>query len=897
MKTKNLKVKAYLLVALVLWALYAIFPSIIYFATDKNIRNDQKLMEKRLPSWLPKKHVKLGLDLQGGVRLVLGVNTADAIDQKLSSVIPGIKKWAKEQSLVFKFVYHIPGKQQLVLELDAKTPTQKLLRKFEKAYPEFVKIEEVGKKWVFSYSNEQLKRIKDSAIRQVEMVVRSRIDKWGVSEPSINRRADRSILVQLPGFKNPEKAKELLGRTALLTFKIVDDKFTGFQVLRQEDLPKGVLLDKKGSVIQLVSEKRQVLLDYVKDKIPKDRQVFFEREFIAGGKKTRFRTWIVENSAIFDGTSIKNAIARQGEEGWPEVVLQFTRVGERQFAEVTGKNRGKRMAILLDDEVQSAPVIQNKIRGDARITLNTGDSIEKAKKEAEDLALILRSGALSATITVMEEREVGASLGPELANQGIKGVLIGFLLVFIFMAIYYQVMGVIAGVAIFLNGIFLLALMAWFEFALTLPGIAGFILTLGMAVDANVLINERIRQELLSIRNLKRAIDSSFDKVLWTIIDANITTLIAAIVLLETNPSGPIRGFAITLVLGIIVSMFTSLGCTRLVFQLMLSNTKNEAKLRRLFIGQKLVKFRKSFDFLRYSRVAIAAAVMLSLSALAMVGFKGLNWGVDFTGGSEMLLSFQKEPSVKSIRSAAKKAGADNITVQKVGADEYQYLLRFDYRAKKPQKEQDAKTKIFFQKSFLSELKSYQPSILQNNYVGPQVGIELRNQGILSVFYAIMGVLIYIWFRFDMRFAPGAVVKMILDVFILLGFYVFFDRSFDLTSVAAFLTVIGYSVNDTIVVYDRIRENLLKNPRMKLADLVNFSLNETLGRTINTSFTTLVALVGVLIFGSGQIWDFAMAMTLGVIVATFSSNFIASFFILWTESWVTTKSSSAALSR
>ena len=377
-----------------------------------------------------------------------------------------------------------------------------------------------------------------------------------------------------------------------------------------------------------------------------------------------------------------------------------------------------------------------------------------------------------------------------------------------------------------------------------------------------------------------------------------MTTLIAAVVLLETNPSGPIRGFAITLILGLIVSLFTSLYCSHLLFDVALQWVKDN-RVKYWLGGEKVVLSKKyHMDFLRFGRGYTGAFIALSVVVLIAAGSRGLNFGVDFAGGTEVRLAFSQDVEADEIRRVAEKGNLDGLSLQALEGGKKQYLVRYDEKLDdtEAQNASASETFVAFKATLMNDLQKYKPEILQVDFVGPQVGKELRNRGILSVLYAILAVLLYIALRFDMRFAPGAIVKMFLDIFVMLGFYVFFWISFDLVGVAAFLTVVGYSVNDTIVIYDRIRENLVLHPRRSLRENINFSLNETLSRTINTSITTIVSLVGILIFGTGQIWNFAMAMGIGVLVATFSSTFIASSFVIWLEAWKSQKTLGMQLS-
>lgn len=883
---KSLKWRLFVVLALTLGALYASAPTFIYFSQPKEVRNDEEAFNKAVPDYLPESHVKLGLDIQGGVQLVLGVETEGAVDTRLGRIAVEATRWAEDNDISLESAYELKGEQTLVIKLEENSDEDKFLDEFKKEFLGLHLVQKEGTKLSFQYVDEQVDRIRQSALEQAERVIRTRIDKWGVSEPVINRRQNGSILVQLPGFRNPEKAKELLGRTAQLQFKIVDGAFEGFSSVK-EALPAGVEKTVANGQTAYTGEDREVITKYLEKYVPEDRRLLFEEAKLANGK-SRWTSVVVFAATEITGDDVMDASVGQGGgfDNLPQVALRFTGIGGKRFGDVTGKNVGKLMAIVLDDVVVSAPNIQTKITGgSASITLGGNRSYQEVYDEANQLALILKSGSVPATITVLEERQVGATLGPELADQGIKGILVGMLLVLFFMVVYYRKPGTLACIVLVLNALYLLAAMAGFGFALTLPGIAGFILTLGMAVDANVLINERVRQELRAGKNAKTAVSTGIDKVFWTIIDANVTTLIAAVVLLETNSSGPIRGFAVTLMIGLIISMFTSLYVTRTFFEGMLSRFSVDQDIRNWFGAKKEARV-SNINFLGLGKLVTGVAIAISLAVLGMGISKGLNWGVDFAGGTEVMVEFAQNVEANEIGDIGKAAGLKNMTIQALEGGKRQYLIRYESDSDTEEKAADS-TGIFanFKEGLLTKLSAKSPDILQVDFVGPQIGKELRSQGIASVVYAIIGVLLYIALRFDMRFGPGAVVKMVLDVFVVMGFYLFFWRTFDLTSVAAFLTVVGYSVNDTIVIYDRIRENMMSNGRRSLFDTINVSLNETLTRTLNTSITTVSALLGILVFCSGQLWTFAMAMAIGVIVATFSSTFIASSFLIWSENF------------
>ena len=544
---------------LTVWSAWLVTPTLTYFSLPKEERNKAGVLKTILPSWLPEKHIKLGLDLQGGVQLVLGVDTKVAIDNKLSRIGTELTRWANDgPKKQVKTAYVLKGEQTLRVELEPGIDAGDFKVEFAQEFTGLTEVNRDDRKLDFIYSESQLKSIRQAALSQAERVVRNRVDKWGVTEPAISRRVDGTILVQLPGFSDPAKARELLGRTAQLKFMLLNEESKAFDSLLG-DLPEGVTQARRGNfnAISFTSESKQQLLDLVKGKIPEGSEVLFEEELIAGGKKTRYTTHLLFSATEISGEDVLDAGVTYDSsslDNRPAVSLKFTGPGGKRFSDITGENVQKRMAIVLDNTVISDPVIQVRISsGNAQITLGTGGGYNQQIEEANQLSLVLKSGALPAPITIHEERQVGATLGPELANKGVRSVLLGLCLVLVFMLAYYRRPGMISCLALTLNALFLLSLMAGFGFALTLPGFAGFILTLGMAVDANVLINERIRQELREGKSAVKAVVNGFQKVFWTIIDANVTTLIAALVLLETNSAGPIKGFAVALILGLLV--------------------------------------------------------------------------------------------------------------------------------------------------------------------------------------------------------------------------------------------------------------------------------------------------------------------------------------------------------
>ena len=898
---QSIRSRSILVTLITLFALYLCVPTFYYFSLPADKRNDRELLKSKLPWGFSTTHISLGLDLQGGVQLVLGVQLDQAVANKLGRMGTELMAWATDNKTDVKTAF-VPrdATNRLRVEFGPGADIDQFNIDFRKKFGQLMPVKRTGLTVDYEFSADQIKLIKQSALEQAERVIRNRVDKWGVTEPIIQRRADGSILVSLPGFKDPERARELLGRTAQLKFKIVDDEFHGFDSLAGK-LPPNVMMRKAGNTGVLESESKQAIIDATKGLVPDDHELLFGEERISGGNKTKYMSYIVfaatevsgedvlDASAILDSSELVNQ---------PAVTLRFTDTGARRFEKVTGANVGKRMAIILDNVVESAPVIQTKIAGgNARITLGSGRSYSEMMQEANQLSLVLKSGALPATIEIMEQRQVGASLGPELAGQGVKGTLWGLVLVFGFMSLYYRRPGLIACAALVLNALYVFAAMAMFGFALTLPGIAGFVLGLGVAVDANVLINERIRQELHDNKPPLKALSTGFKRVFWTVFDSHVTTLLASFILLQTNTSGPIRGFAVTLIIGLIVSLFTSLYCSHMFFDIMLNRDQSKAMI---WLGGARAKrgHNYHFNFLRWDIWATALSALLVLMIVSTGFIKGFNWSVDFVGGMEVEIGFGKNIPISKLRSSFDQIGIKEVSIQALKGGEKEFLLRLGREATESVKDptapstaegavsvKDAESggaKVHaLQSIILKEFAEFDPKINRIDYVGPQIGSELRTNGFLSLLYAILGIMFYMALRFDFRFGSGAVLKLIPDVCMMLGFYLVFWRSFDLTSIAALLTGIGYSVNDVIVVFDRIRENVELHPTRTFKENINISLNETLSRTINTSVVTSLSLVGLLLFGVGSIWNFAAAMTVGILCATLTSNLVGSSYLLW----------------
>ena len=572
--------KAGFIVAVTLLAIWALVPSVTYFKLPAGERNEASVFENARPKWAPAKHLNLGLDLQGGIHLVMGVEVDKAVREKAVRRAEELSAELERKDIKGADVRGDPDTGIVTVTAPDVTKAKNLI---SDEYTDMYVRKVTGTTFELAMKDDAVKQLKDSAVDQAVKAIRNRVDKWGVSEPTIAKRGDSSILVQLPGYSNPEKAKELIGKTAQLEFKISDDEDQ--TVTQLKPLPAGVTLEveslsnesgARSTTSYLASKDRAELESFIKDKAPKDHLFAIGKieDRIKG--QTSYRTWLLDRRQGLTGEYITDARVAldnsPGEGNRPYVSLTFNRTGAQLFGKLTKDNVHKRMAIVLDDTVDSAPVIQTEIPdGNCRITLGGLKPNNEIFEDAKDLALVLKSGALPAPVRILEERSVGASLGPELISRGWKAALGGLLLVLAFMAIYYRFSGIVADVALVLNGLVVLAIMAGLNSTLTLPGIAGFVLTLGMAVDANVLINERIREELKTGKQIAAAVRTGYDKVFWTIFDGHVTALVAGFVI-RAYGSGPVRGFATTLIIGLLASMFTSIVVTRAIVEWFVSH-------------------------------------------------------------------------------------------------------------------------------------------------------------------------------------------------------------------------------------------------------------------------------------------------------------------------------------
>ncbi|MCG2713684.1 MAG: protein translocase subunit SecD [Candidatus Omnitrophica bacterium] len=668
----------------------------------------------------------------------------------------------------------------------------------------------------------------DACDRAVE-IIRNRIDEFGVRETSIQKQGIDEIVVQLPGITDRQRAIELIGKTAMLEFKIVSNDAN-----KLKDAIAGNVAD--GFELKYTLDENEPLL--------------------------------LVKQAVLVGDALTNASVRfdQSQFNEPIVALQFNVAGAKKFAEVTAANVGSRLAIVLDGKVQSAPRIREAIPSGEAVITGRFDV-----QAAQDLALILRVGALPAPMYVEEERTVGPLLGQDSINKGVKAALVGGLLVFIFMAGYYLLAGLVSDVALLLNLLMILGglgllpvLFPGISATLTLPGIAGIALSLGMAVDANVLINERIREEITAGRNLRTAIGNGYARAFSAIFDSNLTTLIAAFLLFQFG-TGPIRGFAITLTIGLLASMFTAIVVTRVIFELLLNLGWIKSLPMLKFIGETRINFiskRKIFYLLSIIVIAVGLFSYFKKGPAA--------YGIDFAGGQLQEYSFKNPPSVDKVRQVLKDINLADSAIQQFKDNPKVILIRTS----------EDKNQILTDK-----LKENFPNediqILRIERVGPVAGKHLKSKALAALIWSLAGILIYVSFRFKhVNFAAAGVIAILHDVLVALGFLVITNRQVDLLSVTAFLTIAGYSINDTIVIYDRVRENARLYRKLSLKELINLSVNQTLARTLLTSGVTLLIVLALLFYGGEVLSNFAFALFVGFISGVYSTIFIASPLVL-----------------
>lgn len=666
---------------------------------------------------------------------------------------------------------------------------------------------------------------REDVTERVVEIVRNRIDEFGVSEPIISKQGKEQVVVQLPGVTDRERARQIVGKTAHLEFRLVSDDT---ELLKKADagtVPDGY------EYKEMKSEKGGMGMTQI----------------------------LLHKDAALTGEHLTNASVSFDSYGQPNVQLQFDKEGAKVFDKVTFQNVGKQLAIVLDGRVYSAPVIRDRIpNGQAVISGNF------SPQEASDLALVLRAGALPAPVRIIEERTVGASLGRDSIQKGLRAGLVGTVLVFLFMPVYYLTAGFIANIGLLIYGVVTMGAFCALGATLTLPGIAGFILSIGMAVDANVLIFERIREEVQAGKTSRAAISAGYHKAFSAIFDSNLTTLLTSVILFVFG-TGPVQGFAVTLSIGIITSMFSAILVTRVVFDFISKRNPN-LNLRMLnLIRIKHIPFLKG-RFWAYG----FSIVTLALGLVALTARGHNNYGVEFTGGTSVRLAFQQPVEIYRLRALLEKEGIKEAMIQHYGdASMNQFII------KSKKVETGLIEKVCEKASGAGQYK-----VLSVDELGPSVSGDLSKKALWAVFWSAIGILVYLAWRFEWKYGAAAVIALVHDTVFTFGVYALSGREINLPTVAAILTIMGFSVNDTIVTFDRVRDNLKSMRKTPYRDIVEISINQTLSRTILTTLTVLFTTAALYIFGGSAINDFAFTMLVGFGIGVYSTIFVATSLVV-----------------
>ncbi|MEW5251159.1 protein translocase subunit SecD [Microbulbifer discodermiae] len=777
----------------------------------------------KLPDWYAANTLALGLDLRGGSHLLLEVDTRDLLK-------------SKNEQLAEQIGTALHGAQ---LDYSISRTTEKAIYIAPKGSVSLDDLESIARNVVksignaSSYSidrdNGQLALVTTDAYRDsltadaVErslQVVRQRLDEVGLVEPSITRQGSDGIQVQLPGVDNPQHIRQLLGTTAKMSFHWAAPNSSNSYVSTI------TLAGKNGAPYKL------------------ERRVALEGKHIADAR-----------------------LAYNPETGEPVVNFRLDKEGARLFGDMTRQNIGRPLAIVLDDRVITAPVIRGVIAG------GSGEiSGSFTSGEAGDLAVLLRAGALPAPLKVIEERTVGPDLGRDSIAMGITTGLIGAVLVIGFMLAVYRRWGLIACLGLGVNVGLVFGVLSVLGATLTLPGIAGIILTVGMAVDANILINERIREEGRKGRSAYGAFEEGFKQAYRTIVDSNLTTLIA-VSLLFFFGSGPVRGFAVTIGIGLLTSLFTAISVTR---PLMKWRVRKAGRRPFQLSGIQLLNRLSSqtINFMRGRIAGLALSVVLSLSAVILFIHPGLNYGIDFSGGT--LVEVQApNTSVEDLRKTLTQQGFNHAAIQEFGEGGGNYLIRVPL-GNAGQGDDEVATGLPVEQLKQAVLRdSPEAKFPRVEMVGSKVSGNFSDATILTLLLAGAGMLAYLWMRFEYHFALAAILTIALDLTKTIGFFVLTGVEFNLTAVAALLALMGYSINDKVVVFDRVRENLRQTPDKPLLQLLNESITSTLTRTVFTSTTTFIALLPMAIAGGAAVASFALPMLFGIFIGTSSSIFVA----------------------
>ncbi|MEW6152418.1 MAG: protein translocase subunit SecD [Actinomycetota bacterium] len=689
-----------------------------------------------------------------------------------------------------------------------------------------------GTQIILEAQDSERQRVDGDTVNRTLEVLRRRVDALGVTEPSLQRSGDRRILIELPGVEDPDEAVDIIGRTAQLRFH---------PVLAGAPEPDDLVL------------------------------------FAESGEPLRLAP------AAVTGDDVATATARVAGEfavTW-QVQVDFRGDGSRRWETLTGQaacaplgDPARRIAIVLDEDVISSPEVAAEVNCPRGIsggtTVITGNF---SQAEARELALLIRAGALPVPVEIVGQTTIGPTLGKAAIEASIKAAIIGALLTALYMVVYYRLLGVLAVIALGVYGALSFAVLLLLGATLTLPGIAGFVLAVGMAVDANVLVYERIKEEHAGGASTRAAGRNGFRRAWSAIADSNATTVIAAM-LLFFFASGAVRGFGVTVTVGVLTSMFTALVVTRLMVDVVLrTRLRNRPRLLGLEVGARLRTWISTArpDLMRHSGRFLGASGLAVVLAITGVGVKGLDLGLEFSGGRLIEYRTERPPDLDLVRSELARAGFPRAVVQAAG--DAQLTVRIETLTPEEQSRVVAAV----------EAVGGRAEVMRDEFVGPTIGDELRRKALIALAIALAAQLAYLAVRFKWTYGAGAVVAMVHDVLILLGLFAWLGKDLDGVFLAALLTVIGYSVNDSVVVFDRIRELRRARPRELLRVVANDACLQTVPRTINTGLGAMFILVVLWQFGGDTLADFALALLVGLVVGTYSSVLTATPVALWLE--------------
>ncbi len=918
------------------------------------------------------KEINLGLDLKGGMDVVLEISVEDVIK---SVAAPHYLTDPMFVQTIQRAEKKRVDSQEDFVDLFAESyqeinPGGKLAQ--------FFMTPETRGEIDLNTTNEQvvsyLKKQAESAVANSFNVLRNRIDRFGVVQPNIQRLERQGrILVELPGVDDPDRVARLLTGTANLEFWTTYENSEVLPYLQQannllkdilntneeivpstgekpgEDKQKTAPAKKDTSEISILGQEDttgqsgilqgadttqagfqqeqarkenplfSVLTPYVDNNMqpvpgavvgvsniqdtatvdaylnrPQVRSIFpTDMKFYWDHKPmkdngTYIRLYAIKSTRdglpSLSGKYVTDARMTYGQfKSEAEVSMSMNSEGAKKWANLTRENVGKSIAIVLDGYVVSAPVVKSEIKGGS-----SSISGNFTQAEATDLANILNSGKMPARARIESEEVVGPSLGQASINAGLNSFLIAFVVVLLYMLFYYsRSAGLIADIALIANMFFLIGVLASLQAVLTLPGIAGIVLTIGMSVDANVLIYERIREEIAAGKGIKLAISDGYKHAYSAIIDANVTTLLTGIILYLFG-TGPIKGFATTLVIGILTSLFSAIFITRLIYERKLAKDKTSLRFSTKFTENAFKKAHINFIGLRKIFYVISGIVVLS-GALGLI-FRGLNTGVDFTGGRNYVIQFSHDVDPVEVRNVLSKEFGEMPGVITFGPKTtIRVTTKYMIQSDTPEADSTIRSMLYAGlKPFFKEEVPYNTFMTTDDYiksvqkVGPTIANDIKVQAVEAIFFALIVIFIYIIVRFrDWQYGLGAVLALVHDVTITLGAFALFhdilpfSMEIDQAFIAAILTVVGYSINDTVVIFDRIREYRNVFRRKSNAETMNLALNSTLGRTFSTSLSTFVVILAIFIFGGEVIRGFTFALLIGVFVGTYSSLFIA----------------------